>query len=146
MEFNVVNYDSPQYKQGLELREKLLQIPLGLRMSKKTRDSERDEIHAVAIEKDHVVGVALLKENGNGTLRMRQVAIERAFQGKGLGRELVTFAEKVAKFNGCSCVELLTRSTSSPFYRKLGYKETGHEVKEMGIPHIPMQKELILPE
>lgn len=142
MEFNVVNYDSPQYEQGLELRKKLLQIPLGLRVPKKTLQEERDEMHAVAIERNLVVAVALLKESGKGRMRMRQLAVERAFQGKGLGKEFINFAEKVAKYNGCSCLELYSRTRTSDFYRKLGYKESGTEFKYMGIPHVPMEKEL----
>lgn len=142
MEFKVVSFESPLYEQSVELRDKLLRIPLGLPRSRKIREQEREDLHAVAIERNQVVAAALLRKNGNNRMKMRQVAVERAFQGKGLGRQLVHFAEKTAKFNGCAYLELYTRKIAAEFYRKQGYSNCGDEFEEMGIPHLPMEKDL----
>jgi N-acetylglutamate synthase-like GNAT family acetyltransferase len=58
------------------------------------------------------------------------LAVDPAEQGKGLGRVMVDAVEDYCRKRGCSGVDLVVislRSDLPPFYRKLGYVETGTE-------------------
>ena len=58
------------------------------------------------------------------------LAVDPAEQGKGLGRLMVDAVEDYCRDKGCSGVDLVVislRTDLPPFYRKLGYVETGTE-------------------
>lgn len=58
------------------------------------------------------------------------LAVEPAWQGTGLGRLLVHAAEEWCRASGCSAVDIHVvnvRSELPPFYRRLGYVDTGCE-------------------
>jgi predicted N-acetyltransferase YhbS len=58
------------------------------------------------------------------------LAVDPAEQGKGLGRVMVNAVEDYCRNKGCSGVDLVVislRTDLPPFYRKLGYAETGTE-------------------
>lgn len=58
------------------------------------------------------------------------LAVDPAEQGTGLGRVMVDAVEDYCRNNGCSGVDLVVislRTDLPPFYRKLGYAETGTE-------------------
>jgi predicted N-acetyltransferase YhbS len=58
------------------------------------------------------------------------LAVEPARQGAGLGRKMVAEAENYARAAGCAFMDLLIvnlRAELPPFYRRLGYIETGTE-------------------
>jgi predicted N-acetyltransferase YhbS len=58
------------------------------------------------------------------------LAVDPARQGKGLGQKMVEVAEDHARAAGCAFMDLLIvnlRAELPPFYRRLGYAETGTE-------------------
>jgi len=58
------------------------------------------------------------------------LAVDPAQQGKGYGRAMVRAAEDHCRKNGCTAMDLTVlslRRELPPFYRKLGYVETGTE-------------------
>ena len=58
------------------------------------------------------------------------LAVDPARQGKGLGQKMVEEAEDYARAAGCAFMDLLIvnlRPELPPFYRRLGYVETGTE-------------------
>jgi GNAT superfamily N-acetyltransferase len=58
------------------------------------------------------------------------LAVDPARQGAGLGRKMVAEAEDYARAAGCAFMDLLIvnlRAELPPFYRRLGYVETGSE-------------------
>ena len=58
------------------------------------------------------------------------LAVDPARQGKGFGRKMVEEAESYARAIGCEFMDLLIvnlRAELPPFYRRLGYVETGTE-------------------
>ena len=56
------------------------------------------------------------------------LAVDPAHKGKGLGRRLVAAAEDELRRAGCRAVDIQVvnlRAELPPFYRRLGYEETG---------------------
>ena len=88
-------------------------------------------------------GEFLIAQNGSGKIvasvyveikgnrgYLGMLAVDPAEQGKGLGRVMVDAVEDYCLGKGCSGVDLVVislRTDLPPFYRKLGYAETGTE-------------------
>lgn len=88
-------------------------------------------------------GEFLIAQNGSGKIvasvyteikgergYLGMLAVDPAEQGKGLGRVMVDAVEDYCRKRGCSGVDLVVislRTDLPPFYRKLGYVETGTE-------------------
>jgi ribosomal protein S18 acetylase RimI-like enzyme len=86
----------------------------------------------VANEGEGVVGVVVLHTHGQALL-IENVAVAPPRQGRGLGRELVAFAEAHARQCGLAEVTLYTNERMTEnlrFYPALGYTETGRGVQD----------------
>jgi GNAT superfamily N-acetyltransferase len=58
------------------------------------------------------------------------LAVDPSLQGAGLGRRMVEAVEEHCRRHGCKHVDIMVlslRPELPPFYRKLGYIETGRE-------------------
>lgn len=135
----LVPYNSILQIQSLALRYAVLRKPLGLMYNPEELLQEKDQHHLVYLEGNKVIGVLLLAVH-NQVVKMRQVAVGEELQGKGIGREMVVFAENWAVDNQFEKIELHARETAVPFYLKLSYKIVGERFDEVGIPHFKMIK------
>ena len=88
-------------------------------------------------------GEFLIAQNGSGNIvasvyveikgargYLGMLAVDPAEQGQGLGRLMVDAVEEYCRQRGCSGVDLVVislRTDLPPFYRRLGYLETGTE-------------------
>ena len=88
---------------------------------------QRGQFLVVESEPDTFVGCVFVAVEGNdGFMGMLSVAPAR--QGHGLGRALSVAAEEYCRSHGCLEVEIEVvnlRTELPPFYRKLGYRESG---------------------
>jgi GNAT superfamily N-acetyltransferase len=73
---------------------------------------------------------------------MRQVAIEPEWQGKGIGRRLVEYAEQFARDTGFTTMYCHARDLAVPFYKKMNYHTVGEPFVEVTIVHYGMEKGL----
>lgn len=106
--------------------------------------TDRERLAAVMAK-----GEILLAEDGAGKLvasiytevrgergYVGMLAVDPARQGGGVGRRMMEAAEEHLRAKGCGAVDLTVlslRPELPPFYRKLGYVETGTE--EFHYPH-----------
>lgn len=139
----IVEFASILQIQSIELRRKILRIPLGLDFNKHELEEEKEQIHVVCLKDNNLIGVLLLVKQANGTLKMRQVAVDDNYQGQGIGHQMVMFSEKWALKNKFRTMVLNARKTAVPFYLSMDYLIEGIEFEEVGIPHFKMTKELI---
>lgn len=97
-----VTFGSSRYDDLVELRYKVLLEPLGLKFLDSFRNKEASYLHIGCIEQldDKLVGGLILAPVDNDTIRMMQVAVDDKYQGEGVGREMVKYAEKRAKEAG----------------------------------------------
>lgn len=82
----------------------------------------------------------MLHRIDNDEVQLRQMAVYDQWQGKGVGKLLVQYAEEFAKNKGYSKVMLHARKVAVGFYVGMGYVQYGDMFEEVGIPHFMMEK------
>jgi N-acetylglutamate synthase-like GNAT family acetyltransferase len=142
MPLKIIDYNSEEYRQMIDLRDEVLRKPLGLYFNPEDLQREKDDILIGAFEEDKLIGCCLIsRENGN-TCRLRQMAVSSNLQKKGIGASLMAFAENVARDKGYETLMMHARSSAIGFYEKFGYKTIGNEFYEVTLPHYAMCKNL----
>lgn len=142
-EFRQIDWSSAEYLQELDLRNRILRIPLGRNLMDENLDNEKADFHLGAFAEDRLVGVLILTPVSGIILKMRQVAIDSDVQGKGIGQQLVRYSETFASHLGYRKIQLHARQTAVSFYLKLNYQLVGEEFMEVGLPHRKMEKDLV---
>lgn len=144
-ELNWIDYGGREYREWVDLRQKVLRDPLGLKYSSEDLKEERDDKHLIVRFGDRpVVGGLILRlwNQDRAVAKMRQVAVAPDFQGLGLGQLLVREFERVAREMNISEIVLHSRLAVREFYEKLGYATEGDIFTEVGLPHLRMRKTL----
>lgn len=138
----IAEFGSDLHQKSVFLRHEILRKPLGLKFTDIELVNEINQYHLVMILDEEVVGTTLLFPTDEDTIKLRQFAISEHFQGKGLGKKLVNYAEEFALKQGFSDMQLHARETACAFYTKCGYTAIGEQFLEVGIPHYKMIKTL----
>jgi GNAT superfamily N-acetyltransferase len=143
LEFKVIEHNSKEYWDTVHLRELVLRQPLGMRFSAEELELENNSYHIAAYDENHkIIGTAMFVPLSPTTLKMRQVVVAEDWQGRGIGKELISFAENFAQSKGYQLIEANVRQTAIGFYDKLNYQTQGKEFTEVGIPHMKVEKKL----
>ncbi len=139
-----IDFGSSRYDDLVELRYKILLAPLGLKFLDSHRAQETSYLHIGCVEclDDKLVGGLMLVPLDNNTIRMMQVAVDTKYQGEGIGRDLVKYAEKRAKATGYTKIVMHAMLTVVHFYEKNGYHQEGDIFEEKGITFAKMVKDL----
>jgi predicted GNAT family N-acyltransferase len=138
-----IEFGSPEQIESIYLRYKVLREPLGLNFDENDLAKEYQDFHIAAYANGELVGILLLKPIENSEIaKMRQVAVANDWQGKGVGKAMVTFSEAFLKNKSFKKIELHARETAVPFYLSLNYSIVGDLFYEVGIPHKKMVKTL----
>ena len=136
-----IEFATPAFDENLRLRNDILRVPLGLEFYVDDIAAEYDSLHLGAYTPDGtLVGSLILKDLGDGRVKMRQVAVAEKFQKRGIGKKLVRESEKIAAAHGFSEMVLHARETAVPFYLQQGYEKIGERFEEVEIPHFKMRK------
>ncbi|MBN1622736.1 MAG: GNAT family N-acetyltransferase [Clostridia bacterium] len=135
-----IAYGSDDYKKELDIRNKVLRKPLGLDLFTEDMGREPENIHIGAFMGNELVGCLLLVRENETTLKMRQVAVDDEYRGRGIGSMMVRYTEEYTLQNGFLKITMHARKTAVDFYRKLGYKPRGEEFAEVLVPHYIMEK------
>lgn len=142
LSIQIAEHDSLLYKDSVNLRRRVLRIPLGLDFSAEELMAENDQVHFVVLDDEDVIACAVFVWVNPAHLKMRQVAVAPEFQGRRIGRELVREMERWARANEVKSIELNARESAVQFYLGLRYKIVGDPFEEVGIPHSKMIKRL----
>ena len=139
-----IDFGSTRYDELVQLRYKILLEPLGLKFLDMHRNKEANYLHIGCIEQldDKLVGGLILAPIDNEIIRLMQVAVETRYQGEGIGRELVKYAEKRAKEAGFGKIIMHAMLSVVTFYEKMGYIQEGEIFEESGITFAKMVKDL----
>lgn len=142
MKFGEIQMGTPEYKAALRLREAVLRAPLGLSLDEDDLADEARCAHLAGFDEGGIAAILLLKPLDAHTVKMRQVAVQPEFRGRGMGSELVAFAEAFARKRGYQTMIAHARGTAVDFYRRIGYETSGEPFIETTIPHILVSKTL----
>ena len=135
-------FNSDEYRNELELRDKVLRKPLGMNLYDENLEADKNDVHIGAFINKRMVGVLILTGLNSKDIKMRQVAVDDDFRAMKIGTEMVRFAEEYSKKKGYSTMLLNARKTAVAFYEKMGYKKMSGEFLEINIPHYKMSKNL----
>jgi histidinol-phosphate aminotransferase len=144
MEFTIIPYKSQAYVSMCELRDEILRKPIGLRLSPAEIEKDSGDTLLVGLENGRVVACCILTEINSASVKLRQMAVSPACQGKGVGKSLLLFAEKTAREKQYDTICLHARKLACGFYEKQDYSVMGKEFTEVGIPHFEMTKTINL--
>ena len=134
--------DSPAYREECDLRQRVLRAPLGLDLFDEDLAAERGQFHHGLFEGETLVACAIAVPLSPEELKIRQMAVEPAYQGRGCGRRLLEEIESIWAAKGIRLLSLHARLSAERFYAKLGFSRTGPEFTEIGLPHVKMLKRL----
>jgi GNAT superfamily N-acetyltransferase len=143
MAIKQIDYGTKEYKQMVALRYEILRKPLGLSFSEEQLAEEKNDILIAAFEEDDMLGCCILSPIDNHTLRLRQMAVQRNLQGKGIGESIMSFAETLARDKGFRLLMMHARDTAIGFYEKFGYKVKGDQFIEVKTAHHIMEKQIL---
>jgi predicted GNAT family N-acyltransferase len=138
-----IDYGSPEYHKMVKLRDEILRKPLGLQFSPEDLEKEKEDILVGAFDDDILLACCMLTKTDAETVRLRQMAVKRNQQGKGIGHSMMLFAETLARDKGFKKLMMHARDTAIGFYEKQGYRVKGEQFFEVTIPHHVMEKRLI---
>lgn len=139
-----IAFGSSRYDELVELRYKILLEPLGLKFLDHHRAKEANYLHIGCVESldDKLIGGLILAPVNDEEIRMMQVAVCTRYQGEGVGRDMVKYAEKRAKEAGYSKLVMHAMLSVVNFYERMGYKQEGEIFEENGITFAKMVKQL----
>ena len=109
---------------------------------KQIADTIHSEIVFVAEDGSKIVGVLRGRKE-----RLASLFVHKEYHRRGIGQKLVEHFEQESLNQGVSLIEVAATLYAVPFYKKMGYEESG-EIKTSwsfdgyGLPHQPMKKQL----
>ena len=143
MEFREVVHGSADYREAVGLRNALLRRPLGLELLAAELAREAGHRHFILKTGRKVASCLVVVPHGEGVSQIRQMAVHPDYQRSGLGTRLMTGVEAILREEGrTQRIFLNARVPAVPFYEKLGYRSIGEAFRELGIPHLRMEKAL----
>lgn len=143
MPLHQIDHGTEDYQQMLQLRDEILRKPLGLDFSASDLEADKNDLLIGAFDDGKIIGCCVLTHESKDTVRLRQMAVKNTAQGKGVGQQIMRFAEILAKDKGYKTLRMHARDTAIGFYEKQGYKVVGDPFTEVTIPHHTMEKNLI---
>lgn len=138
-----IPFGSALYEASKAFRDEILRRPLGLSLSAQDVEGEELQVHIAALEAGAIVGTVVLKPLSADVMKLRQMAVAPDRSKRGLGRQLVRFAEALARARGAKTIEMSARRSAQGFYERLGYRTEGDEFIEVTVPTIKMVRSLL---
>jgi len=142
MHTRIIEHNSDDYEQMIQLRLSQLLEPIGVPASYIKKENEKTDILIGTFEDEEIIGCCILTPIDDEVIQLRQMAVRSNYRGKGIGGAIIEFAEQVAKENNFSILRMHARDPVIDFYKKCGYEIYGEQFFEVGIGHHKMQKQL----
>jgi len=113
-----------EFKKYYNLRYEILRKPWGQPMGSERDDGEDMSSHRMIIDEKtgNALAVGRLQYNSEDEAQIRYMAVADEFQGQGLGSQIISVLEDVAKEKDIKRVILQARKNALQFYENNGYK------------------------
>lgn len=142
MPIKIIDYNSIEYREMINLRMEILRKPLGLSFTPETLEKEKEDILIGAFDDEKITACCILTKIDSTIIQLRQMAVHPKMERNGLGASILAFAENIARDAGFRILIMHARKTAVGFYEKQGYEIHGDEFLEVSIPHYEMRKKL----
>lgn len=142
-----MQYRSPanelEFQMYLQLRWEILRKPWDPGNGPQKEDDDDRSFHMMAIENDTVAGVGRIHLRDDGRMQVRFMAVAPEYTKRNIGSEILKRLEAHAIEKQAAVVELNSRESAIPFYKKNGYTtvEKGFLLWD-SIQHYVMEKQL----
>ncbi len=143
MDIRIISYEHPLYTQVLDLRQRILRTPIGLNIQDEDLEPEKEQITFIAEQEGVVLGCVMLQHYDAHIFKLRQMAVDTACQGKGIGAALLQAAGVYAINMGKQGIVMHARIEAVPFYERSGYVVSSALFTEVGIPHVKMTRNFL---
>jgi len=145
MDIVIKHPESPkELEQYYELRWRILRAPWGEPEGSEIDGIEDQCFHIMVTDSDKTIGVGRLQYNSADEAQIRYMAVEKEYEGNGIGRRIVNALEQEAINKNINTLMLDAREPAVGFYQKLGYSiEKKSYVLFDEIQHFRMIKQLI---
>ena len=125
------------------LRYQVLRAPWGKEKGSEKDQFEDDSIHRIALLKNKVIAVGRLHLINISVAQIRYMAVNKEYEGRGLGSRLLVALEDVAREKNIKTIILDARETAVSFYEKHSYQlQKKSHLLFNEIQHYKMQKKL----
>ncbi|MDX2111488.1 MAG: GNAT family N-acetyltransferase [Verrucomicrobiota bacterium] len=133
------------FERYYDLRYRVLRAPWGEPRGSERIDGDDAGYHLMALdtawEPATVAGVGCLIFTAPGEARIRSMAVDPNYQGRGVGRFVMRGLEDEAALLGITTITLQARENALEFYLHLGYQNLGKSFIMFGsIQHYLMTK------
>lgn len=142
MEFKIIEYDTVEYIEMVELRNTVLLEPIGMPYFEDVFVQDEESIFIGCYDNGELIACCVLTELDDNLVQLRQMAVAEEFHHTRVGTKLIVFAEKIAKEYDFKKITLHARRVVEGFYLKNGYNSEGEEFVEAGIAHVIMTKSI----
>src|SRR5215469_4907073 len=112
MALKIIDHGTKEYQLMVKLREDILRKPLGLSFDSEELEIEKGNVLIGAFEDGSILGCCMLVEENSDKVKLRQMAVLNALQGKGIGRALMQFAENLARDHGYKVLTMHARKNA----------------------------------
>ena len=114
---------SEEFKKYYNLRYEVLRKPWGQPLGSERDERDEISIHRMIIdeEKGNALAVGRLQFNSTHEAQIRYMAVADDLQGKGLGSQIISALEDVARGKGIQRIILSARENALQFYKNNGY-------------------------
>lgn len=134
------NINSPVYKDAKQIRLNVFVKEQHVPESIEIADEEQ-AIHCVIYSDDSTpLGTVRLLPIGVKSMKIQRMAVEKEARGLGVGKQLMLYAEQVAKEHNATELVLGAQIHALSFYESLGYKSFSDTYIEANIEHQNMKK------
>jgi hypothetical protein len=138
-----ITFGSDDYRKECKLRNEVLRVPLGLNLFDEDLSNENQLIHFGIFDPNrNLVACVIALACSPTAIKIRQMAVDPALQGKGYGSSIIRFLEDSLAQRGFTHFSMHARLTAVGFYEKLGYVKVGPIFTEVHIPHVQMEKSI----
>ena len=134
--------DDRELKGALEVRRQVFVHEQGVSEDIELDSRDGKALHMVVKDGERVIGTARVLFLANNQAKIERMAILKAFRGRGIGREILTFLNEELRNRQVEQAVLHAQCSVIGFYQSCGFEETGPPFCEAGIKHIKMQKKL----
>ncbi len=100
-------------------------------------EAGKGTLYSLLYDGENAVATSRLTITEEG-FKIGRIAVLKEYRGKGCGEKIVRAVLKKAFEKGAETVFVDAQNYAVPFYEKFGFKITGSQIFDRGLPHMPM--------